>query len=106
MFSNFTPDEMLDAPAFDCLLRRFLGSNSSAVEFENNDSMSLWSNDVSTVVAGADDAWHAILGLCFLVKFSELDKDFGDENRVRRGLKVVKKEERRRWRLVVMFMSG
>lgn len=105
MFSNFTPDEIVEAPVFDCLFEYFLFSNSSA-ELENSDSTLLCASAIDFFSTVAADTWHVIRGRCFLVKLSELVKDLADENGVKRGCKVLKKEERRLVAVVVTSMFG
>lgn len=105
MFSNFTPDEILEAPVFDCLFEYFLFSNSSA-ELENSDSTSLCALAIDFFSTVAADTWHVIRGRCFFVKLSEFVKDFADANGVKRGCKVLKKEERRLVVVVVTSMFG
>lgn len=101
MFSNFTPDEILEAPVFDCLFE-YLFSNSSA-ELENSDSTSFCASAIDFFSTVAVDTWHVIRGRCFLEKLSEFVKDFVDENGVKRGCKVLKNEERR---LVVVVVTS
>jgi hypothetical protein len=50
MFSSLIPEDIPEAPPFDCLFERFL-SNSTSELLENNDSMSVLESapDVSTV---------------------------------------------------------